>query len=347
LPGDGVAPDIGKETRVPYDKLPNCDKLLQGIPSDKATDPNPVEITEGWQLLRTVTEHYQDRVEVGQGATLRQVPCDRTRTVLYSDLTRSQFLEYMNNLLRLDFGVSLATQTRGQAVFQDIILKRMPPSALLGILSTIISFMFGIPLGVMTAVYQNKLPDYLGTFFATAIIGIPSFVLGPLLLLLVVATWHLLPGPTTLVWKNPNLLSGEFWSRAVLPILILGVSGSAGLARLTRATMLQVLQDDYIRTARSKGMRERGVLYIHTLRNALIPIATLMGPLLAGVLLGSLFIEKVYAIPGLGDTFLTSISTRDYNLVVGGAVIYSTLLILGNILVDVMYTWLDPRIRYS
>jgi oligopeptide transport system permease protein len=346
LPTDGTAPDYGMELRTRYEKFPNCDKLRQGLTTQQATTADPVVVTQGWYLLHTVEEHYVDQITVGEGGTRRPISCDATRTILYSDLTQSQFFQYINNLLRFDFGQSLGQTTRGTPI-SELLNRRMPPSALVGIVTTIISFMLGIPLGVLAAVYRNTTIDYTITFLSMLLASIPSFVLGPILLLVLIGQLHLMPGPTPVVWQNPNLLSGEFWGRAILPVLSLGIPGSAGLARLTRASVLQVLQDDYVRTARAKGLRERAVLYVHALRNALIPVATSIGPLLAGILLGSFFIEQIFAIPGLGDSFIVGIGQRDYNLVMAEAVIYSFLLILGNILTDVVYTWLDPRIRFN
>ena len=346
LPNDGSAPDYGMEMRTRYEKFPNCDKLRQGLTTQQATAPDPVVVTQGWYLLHLVEEHYVDQITVGEGGTRRPISCDATRTVLYSDLTQSQFFQYINNLLRFDFGQSLGQTTRGTQI-SELLSKRIPPSALLGIITTIISFLLGIPLGVIAAVYRNTTIDFAITFSSMFLSSVPTFVLGPLLLLVLIGQLHLMPGPTPVVWQNPNLLSGEFWGRAILPVLALGIPGCAGLAKLTRASVLQVLQDDYVRTARAKGLRERGVLYIHALRNALIPVATSIGPLLAGLLLGSFFIEQIFAIPGLGDSFILGIGARDYNLVMGESVIYSFFLILGNILVDVMYTWLDPRIRFN
>jgi ABC-type dipeptide/oligopeptide/nickel transport system permease component len=134
---------------------------------------------------------------------------------------------------------------------------------------------------------------------------------------------------------------------AFLPTITLGMGMSATIARLTRASLLQVLNEDYIRTARSKGLHERVVVYGHALRNSMIPIVTVLGPLLAAVLTGTFVVELVFAIPGLGNTFVTSVTTRDYNLLVGVTVIYATFLIAANIMVDIAYMWLDPRIRYE
>src|SRR5260221_6260445 len=155
---------------------------------------------------------------------------------------------------------------------------------LLGTLGAFFGFLFGIPLGVVAALYRNTPVDYGATFFSTAAVSVPSFVLGPFLIIVFVNVLHWFPGPDPVVWLHPNLLDPNFLGRLILPVstLILGVA--AGISRLTRASVLQVLQDDYIRTARAKGMRERGVIYIHALKNALIPVVTILGPLLAGIL---------------------------------------------------------------
>jgi ABC-type dipeptide/oligopeptide/nickel transport system permease component len=128
-------------------------------------------------------------------------------------------------------------------------------------------------------------------------------------------------------------------------VITLAMGMSAAIARLTRATLLDVLNQDYIRTARSKGLRERSVIYRHALRNSLLPVVTILGPLLAAVLTGTFVVELVFAIPGLGDTFVTSVTTRDYNLLVGVTILYSVFLVIANILVDVAYMWLDPRVH--
>ncbi len=347
LPNDGHPPDVGVEMRQAYDKLPNCDKLRQGLSPAEATDPgDPVVVSEGWQLLRMVEEHTQSTVTVRRGDSEQQRPCDSVRTVLYSDLFRSQFFEYVFNAFRFDFGVSLGRTTLGTPV-RDLVADRLPRTLQINILALIVGFLFGIPLGVIAAIYQNTMIDYTATLLAIGFVSVPSFVLGPALLIIFVNQTHLLPSPDPRVWGAPNFLSWDYVGRLILPLFVLSIGVAAGLARLTRASLLQVLQDDYIRTARSKGLRERGVIYIHALRNALIPIATLIGPMLAGIVVGSLFVENIFAINGLGDSFINSVSQRDYNLLTGISLMYSAFLILGNILVDVMYTWIDPRIRFD
>lgn len=344
LPNDGIAPDNGMETRTTYTRLPNCDKLAQGLSSQEATDKgDPVVIQTGWYLLHFVEEHNAVTTTLPNG---KPAECDRVRTVLYSDLTRAQFPEYLNNVLRLDFGPSLGRTNIGVPVW-EIISKKLSVSAQLGLFAVILGFSIGIPLGVIAALSRNTFVDYFITSFSILYASIPSFVLGPLMIFLFVVTLKWLPGPDPRVWTNGNILSWDFLSRALLPFVVLGTGISPFLARLTRGSLLQVLNDDYIRTARAKGLRERAVIYVHALKNALIPIATIVGPLLAGILTGSFFIERIFAIPGLGEQFLLSVQDRNYNLLTGLTLVYSLFLVLGNIMVDVTYTWLDPRIRFD
>ncbi len=343
LPFDTIAPDNDIPRRAVYEPLPDCDELRRGVPLEQARPAsNVVDVYEGWQLLRMVTERRETRIDL-EG---RQVRCLQSSQVLYSDLFLSQFFGYLNNLLRLDFGLSVGRTTLGQPI-NALIADRLPVSIRLGLLAVFIGFAVGVPLGVLAALYRNSPIDYTVTFFAGTIAAIPTLVMGPVLIILLVVQWKVLPPVDPRVWKQLDIFDWRFISVAILPIGVLGIGISTGLARLTRASVLQVLRDDYIRTARAKGLRERVVIYVHALKNALIPVATIVGPLLAGVLTGSLIIERLFAIPGLGDVFVTSIAARDYTMLLGVTILYSVFLILGNILVDVMYTWLDPRIRFD
>jgi oligopeptide transport system permease protein len=213
--------------------------------------------------------------------------------------------------------------------------------------ATIFGFLTGIPLGVIAALRRNSVFDHLTTAFATLFNSIPTLVLGPVLILLFNVQWKIFPAPDPRYWKEFHITDWEYVGRMALPMLTIGLGITAGIARLTRASVLQVLRDDYIRTARAKGLKEAAVIYIHALKNALIPVVTIIGPLLAGVLTGTLIVERVFGIPGMGSSFVESITNRDYNLLVGITIVYAIFLIIGNILVDVMYTWLDPRIRFD
>lgn len=343
LPNDTIAPDANMVRRANFEALPDCDELRRGVPIEQARPTSDVtDEYEGWHLLRFVTERRDVRPTING----RPVRCLQATQVLYSDLFMSQFFSYTMNLLRGDFGVSLGRSSQGQEI-SAILGDRLPVSVRLGLLSVLFGFVVGIPAGVVAALYRNTPADYTITFFSGVIAAIPTLVLGPLLIILVINEWKLLPSVDPRVWKQNGIFDPAFISRAILPVALLGTGIAAGLARLTRASVLQVLRDDYIRTARSKGLKERGVIYIHALKNALIPVATIVGPLLAGALTGSLIIERLFAIPGLGDVYITSIGQRDYTMLIGVTVLYSVFLILGNIFVDVTYTWLDPRIRFD
>lgn len=280
----------------------------------------------------------------------------------------AQYWQYLWNVVQLDFGPSLDEAfVRQNRQVTDIISDRVPVSMQLGIFSTLVGFSLGIPLGVVAAVYHNTLIDYTATFFAVFGQSIPAIVLAPLLIILFVNTLDILPNPDGRIWKEDNpldpayidktLLEGEFniyFDRLfqyvkvlALPVLTIGTGMSAGIARLTRATLLQVLNEDYIRTARSKGLRERRITYLHALKNALIPVVTAVGPLLAGIVSGSFVIELIFSIPGMGSTFIDAVQGRDYTTIMGATIFFSSLLIIGNLLVDIMYTWLDPRIRFD
>jgi ABC-type dipeptide/oligopeptide/nickel transport system permease component len=200
---------------------------------------------------------------------------------------------------------------------------------------------------VLAAINHNRPIDNVAMFFAVIGRAVPNIVLGPVLIIFFAVKLKLFPVVNPYVWiEGPMADVGRYVVTAFLPTVTLGMGMSATIARLTRASLLQVLNEDYIRTARAKGLRERVVVYGHALRNSLIPVVTVLGPLLAAVLTGTFVVELVFAIPGLGNTFVTSVTTRDYNLLVGVTVMYATFLIIANIVVDIVYTWLDPRIRY-
>jgi oligopeptide transport system permease protein len=266
-----------------------------------------------------------------------------------NDPLYTQFFRYMGSLLQGDLGPML--RDRSQDV-NDIVAQTFPVSIQLGILSLILGFVIGVPTGIIAALRHNSAIDHTATFIAVLGVSIPNVVLGPVLVLifgvylkwLPIAFWGADP-PFTLYFLPP--LSIDFITHAILPTIALGTGISAGISRLTRAGLLEVMSEDYIRTARSKGLRERAVVVVHALKNSLIPVATVLGPLLAAVLTGALVVEQIFAINGMGRRFVQSIGAREYFLITSLTLIYSVLLIVGNILVDVMYAWLDPRIRFD
>jgi oligopeptide transport system permease protein len=233
-----------------------------------------------------------------------------------------------------------------------IVAATFPVSIQLGLMAVAVGFLIGIPAGIIAALRHNTVIDSTATFLAVLGVSIPNLVLGPILILVFgvrlgwfpIAFWGANP-PFTLYFLPP--LTADFWSHAVLPVFALGTGVSAAIARLTRAGLLEVLSEDYIRTARAKGLREQAVVFVHALKNSMIPVATVLGPLLAAALTGSLVVEQIFAINGMGRRFIQSVTSREYFLITSLTLIYSVLLIAGNIMVDVMYAWLDPRIRYD
>jgi oligopeptide transport system permease protein len=244
-----------------------------------------------------------------------------------------QFGRYLLGLSHGDLGVSFQNRNRPVA---DILAEGIPVSATLGLLALLVSVTVGVGLGVASALHRNTAIDYAATTFATVSASVPNFILGMLLLVLLTGNLHWLPSGG---WGSPK--------QAVMPVLALSALPAAYIARVTRASMLDVLQQDYIRTARAKGLRERSVVLRHMLRNALIPVLTVTGPIAAALVTGSFIIEQLFAIPGIGRAFVTSISQRDYGVIMGTTLFYTTVVVAANLAVDALYAVIDPRIRYE
>ena len=253
-------------------------------------------------------------------------------------------------LIRGDLGPSL--RYRNQSI-NEIVAVSFPISIQLGILAMVIGLTIGLPMGIIAALRQNTWVDYSATFIAVLGVSIPGMVIGPILIWLIAVSAGWLPAatwgtkPPFILGIFPSNLDWDFWSHALLPAFALGTGMSAGISRLTRASLLQVIREDYIRTARAKGLRERVVIVTHALKNSLIPVITILGPLFAAVVTGTFIIEQIFGIPGMGKHFVTSIGNRDYPLIMGVTLIYTVLLVIANLFVDVAYAWLDPRIRYD
>ncbi len=256
---------------------------------------------------------------------------------------------------------------RGLTV-NDIFASALPTSMQLGIMAMFLGILIGIPAGIISALNHNKWPDYSASMIAILGVSISNVVLGPILIWVFALTLDVLPVAT---WQAEPLLSGiaqeyiaasetvpiwvnlipkpttEFFSHAVLPVIALGTGLSAIIARMTRGSLLQVIREDYIRTARAKGLTERTVIIRHALKNSLIPVVTIIGPLFAGVLTGTFVVEQIFAIPGLGRHFVQSIGNRDYPIVLGTTLLFGVAIVVANLLVDITYAWLDPRVRYD
>jgi oligopeptide transport system permease protein len=245
-----------------------------------------------------------------------------------------QYVDYLQGVVtRFDFGPSYKNLSRNVG---DIIGDLFPVSATIGVMAMTIAVAFGIPLGILSAVRHRTIADHASMLVSVLGVSVPSFVVGPLLIWL----FALILG-----WLPPGGI--ESWRHYLLPAITLSLFPLALLARATRAAMLEVLRDDYVRTARSKGLHESLVVRRHVLRNALIPIVTIGGVLLAEVLVGSFYVETVFAVPGIGRYFVTSVTSRDYPVLMGVTLLLTTVVAVVNLTVDVLYAYLDPRIRYG
>jgi len=250
----------------------------------------------------------------------------------------------------MNFGPSFTSRSR---TVNDIFRQQLPISGQLGTISMLIALIIGMPLGILAALKQNTLYDYAGMSVAIFGVSVPVIVLGPILVYIFGVTLKWLP-PTGWGSKPPYLwgflptkLGWDFFKYAIMPSIALGLGASAVIARLTRASLLQTVREDYIRTARSKGLHERTIIVRHALKNSLIPVVTIIGPLFAALVTGTFVTELVFGIPGMGKYFVTSITNRDYPVIMGTILLYAVFLVLANLLVDLTYAFLDPRIRYD
>jgi oligopeptide transport system permease protein len=244
-----------------------------------------------------------------------------------------QYLRYLLGLAHGDFGPSL--NYRNQTV-SDIILQGLPVSMLLGTLAFGFAMGLGLPIGYFTAVRRGQWEDYAGSLFAVSMICIPGLVVAPLLVMFFALKWRLLP---VALWASP--------AHVILPTIALGLYFSGRIARLMREGMLNIMQSEFITTARAKGLSENAVLLKHALRLAVLPVLSYSGPLLADLLTGSFVIESIFQIPGLGTFFVNGMLNRDHTMVVGLVILYAALLIVLNLAVDFAYVLLDRRVKYE
>ncbi len=245
-----------------------------------------------------------------------------------------QYGKVLKNIARFDFGNSLKYE--GQSVNQ-ILLRALPVSATLGITAYLIALLVGITMGALAALKPNSWLDYASMTLAMLGISIPNFVLGPLLVLLF---------SLTLFWFPPALWNGFPSKSLVLPALTLSAIYIAYIARLTRSGMLEVMRSDYIRTARAKGLSETQVVTRHALRGGLLPVVSFSGPALAFLITGTVVVERIFALPGLGNYFINACFNRDEPLIIGIVAFIAISVLVFNLLVDISYAFIDPRIRY-
>ncbi len=240
-----------------------------------------------------------------------------------------QYKNYMVNILHGDFGVSLKTERSISAV----IAESFPTSAKLGALSALLAIIVGIVLGSIAALMRNKWPDRIIVFFVTLVTAMPSFVIATLLLYLFCLKLNWVQA------FNPDQ------SFTALPVVALSLSPMAYITRLTKTSMLDALGQDYIRTAKAKGVRNTKVIFVHGLRNALIPVITYVGPMFGGILTGSMVIESIFNIGGLGSKFVTCITNRDYTMIMATTLLLAVIMVVANLITDIVYKIVDPRIK--
>jgi len=241
-----------------------------------------------------------------------------------------QYLLYLKQIMHGDLGPSYKYIGRDVS---DILRDTFPVSFTLGMCAVLVVLGLGIPAGVISAYWKNSLLDRSVLLFAAMGISVPSFVLGAVSIWIFSHHWHLLPPA---LWEGPKYM--------ILPAFALGAGFAGYIARLTRTTVLDVLASDYIRTARAKGLSEFKILLKHVLKNSIYPIVSVMGPLTAGLVTGSFVIEFIFSIPGMGRFFITAVTNRDYPLIMGVTLVYAVLIVTANIVVDMVYGWLDPRV---
>ncbi len=245
----------------------------------------------------------------------------------------AQYFTYLKDIVTdFDFGPSL--KQRGRDVI-DIISDGLKVSAKLGVIAALIALVSGICLGSLAALKRNKIVDKIIMVVTTAFVSMPSFIMGTLLLLIFAIKFRIFPA------------NGTTAEGLILPVITLSLYPMAYITRLTRSSMLDVLGQDYIRTARAKGVSPRNVIYKHALRNSLIPIVTYFGPMLAYIVTGSLVVEQIFAVSGIGRAFVNSIINRDYTLIMGTTIVLATLIVIMNLITDFVYKIVDPRITFE
>ncbi|MBX7145994.1 MAG: oligopeptide ABC transporter permease OppB [Alphaproteobacteria bacterium] len=264
-----------------------------------------------------------------------EIEANLNRTYHLDEPIWKQYLRYLNNIVHGDFGPSFKYK---DFTVSELIWGGFPVSAKLGGIAILLATFFGVMLGTLAALRQNSLFDYGTIGFAMVGITIPNFVIAPLLTLIIGLYLKLLPVGG---WGDGEF---KYW---VLPITALALPQIAIIARLTRGSMIEVLRSNYVRTARAKGLPERITILRHTIKAAMIPVCSYLGPAIANIITGSIIIEQVFSIPGIGRYFVQASFNRDYTLVMGVTIFYGVLIILFNLVVDIVYGFLDPKIRYE
>lgn len=250
-----------------------------------------------------------------------------------NDPIHVQYVDYLTRIAKWDFGPSF--NNVGQSV-NDIINRSFKYSLILGIESIILALSVGVFLGVIAALYHNKFADYTAMIIAVLGISVPSFILAAVLQYVFAFKLGLFP-----------IAKFDSFAHSVLPAIALAATPLAFIARLMRSSMLEVLNSDYIKTAKAKGLSNRITIYRHGIRNAILPVVSYLGPLVVSILTGSFIIETIFAIPGLGNEFVESVTNRDYTVIMGTTVFFSILLLVSILIVDIIYGFIDPRIKIT
>jgi len=289
-----------------------------------------IVITLTWGLIRLAPGNFY------QGEKKLPASIEKNIKAKYG-LDKPWYVQYgkmMWNIVRLDFGNSLKYENE---TVNDILRRTLPVSATIGILAYLIALVVGVFFGTLAALKPNSKLDYISMAMAMLGISLPNFVLGPLLVLVFSLSLYWLPPARWAGFPSWNLL---------LPVLTLSAIYMAYIARLTRAGMLEVLRSDYIRTARAKGLSERKVIMRHALRGGLLPVVSFTGPALAILISGTVVVERIFAMPGLGNYFINANLNRDEPLIIGIVAFVSIAILIFNLAVDIAYAFIDPRIRY-
>jgi oligopeptide transport system permease protein len=281
--------------------------------------------------------HLDDPIWVnGRKLEARWDDGERNPLTLGGAFLDSQFFNYMAGLVRFDLGPSY--QSKGTEDVQDVLWERFPTSARLGLVAVVFAVAVGLPLGMIAALRQNSWVDYLTLSISTVGVSVPTFVSGILLLIFLSTNFGVSP------IRRPEEWDG-FGRAYLLPGIVLGLGTMAYVVRLTRTSLLEIKRQDFVRTARAKGLREAPIVTRHMFRNALIPVITVLGPATADLITGSFIIEQIYNVPGMGREFFESIARRDYSMIMGTTLFYAALVAIANVVVDISYGLIDPRIR--
>ncbi|MDR2940836.1 MAG: ABC transporter permease [Clostridiales bacterium] len=252
-------------------------------------------------------------------------------------LDQPLIMQYFNYLLRvvtLDFGPSMRSQSTD---INTYIANGLPVSMQLGLQALLVALVLGVLLGVIASLNHNKVGDYLATVIAIVGVSVPSFVMGRFLIIVFVTNFKVLSFGAFHGFEN--------WSYSILPSIALAALPLATIARLTRSSMLEVINQEYIKTARAKGLKQSAIIIKHALRNAILPIVSALGTITTNLVTGSFVVERIFGIPGLGEAFIKSVESRDYAMIIASTVVYSFILIVITLVIDISYTFIDPRIN--